>query len=154
MTSQNQGLVSFQSIGSGLARTMVAAAISAAGKHGRIEKGFCVVIGLKDQTRPLATGGFGDFSTANFEIAHAKTRTALATGRSTLEQARHVDEDGTSREDYAGSIETLFGGGVLVTNSEGQVVGAIAWSGAAPEDDIAVCERAIEENNLSVWSED
>lgn len=148
--TETGGLVGSESISPLQARLLLGETIAAAAEHPKITKGVCVVIGAKKPNLPLALGCMGEFTEVNHRIALAKARTVLATGRSTHEQASHMARDGSTREDYGGAVETLFGGGVLVVNDRDEIVGAVAYSGGDQEDDIKVCATAIAEVGLKV----
>lgn len=80
------------------------------------------------------------------DIAHAKAESALGFGRSTLRLSEHFTTAAASTVGIAHATGQRFipiGGGVVVTDDAGVIVGAIAVAGAAPQVDDAIARAGL-----------
>lgn len=91
----------------------------------------------------MRTDGQGAFA---FDIAHAKAQSALGFRRSTLKLSGHFTSAASSTVGIAHATGQRFvpiGGGVVVTDGAGIVIGAIAVAGAAPQVDDALARAGL-----------
>ncbi len=89
---------------------------------------------------------------AAVEIAAAKVHTALGFRRATLDLAGYRDNpavNATLGNVLAGRFMP-FGGGVVIVDAAGEVVGAAAFSGAAAEIDHEIIAEAVQAAGLRV----
>ena len=84
------------------------------------------------------------YTAEDVSIAQAKIRTVIINQRSTSRLRRDIEAYKSSREDYAGVVETLFSGGIALFH-ERKFIGAIAFSGATQEGDEDICLTAARE---------
>lgn len=87
---------------------------------------------------PLYLRRFGGATARSYEIAMGKIRTVLATGMSTGEYARALQEE--RMEPIEGGI--TFEGGYLIRR-DGEVIGAMSASGARGSEDAQVVRAAL-----------
>ncbi len=132
------------------ARTIIEAALA-----GAAEKGLAAVtvvitdIGgaIRAAERTDKAGPFG------VDIARAKARTALGMGRSSLKIAAVFgDKPGivTGLNGAVGGDFLPLGGGVVVIDAEGAVIGGAALAGGAPEIDHEIIAAAVAAAGLSI----
>jgi len=132
------------------AMAIVDAALAAAPTH-KLAKLSVVVT---DAGGAIRAGASSDNQTAfGFDIAHNKARTAIGFRSSSLALADFFAKNPSSSIGVTGVTGGYFlplGGGVLILNAEGQIVGAAAVSGGAPATDHAVISAAVLEAGLKV----
>lgn len=121
-----------------------------AAKRG-VEKVSVVVTDLGGDIRVAlradAAGSFG------IDIARGKAQTALGLNSSSLKLSQifgAVPSATTAINAATGGRFVPIGGGVLVINAHGHVIGAAAMSGGAPETDDAVVTQAVRAAGLDV----
>jgi len=86
----------------------------------------------------------------SIEVARARIKTVLAVRRSTNLQRERMKEKNQSREDFAGQLGSLFGGGVAIFAdvAHTEFIGAMAFGGGTEEQDEEICRKAIEKVGL------
>lgn len=145
--SSDRGLIELKTIGVGKAVEMREKAIFAANTLG--VSGYFVVV---SRTGMIETSqAIGSKATpTNVEVAMAKIKTVLAMRRSTRLQKERMSEKGQSREDFGGTIGSLFGGGVALFEDEARTifVGASAFSGGTEEQDEHICDHSAVTSGL------
>lgn len=146
-TSPDKGLVELKTIGVEKAVEMRENAIFAATT--RKISGYFVVVsrtGMVETSQAIGSKA----TPANVEIAMAKIKTVLAMRRSSRLQKERMLEKGQSREDFAGQLGSLFGGGVALFEDEARTVfvGAAAFSGGSEEEDEQICDHAAVTSGL------
>jgi uncharacterized protein GlcG (DUF336 family) len=97
--------------------------------------------------RADAAGAFG------VETARGKAQAALGFNLSSLKLAQVFGASASATAAINAATHGRFvpiGGGVLVTNAEGQIIGAAALSGGLPEIDDEVITRAVRAVGLGV----
>lgn len=79
------------------------------------------------------------------DIAKAKAKTALGFRRSTLKIAAIFGDKPAAVTGLSAAVGTflVLGGGVVVTNGDGDVIGAAGLAGGAPETDHAVIAAGV-----------
>ena len=85
-------------------------------------------------------------SMMRFEMAYGKCYAALSLGRNSgLVKARQVEKPAFVQFLIAASGERLFaeGGGMLIRNADGEVIGAVGVTGDTEENDDALAEHGI-----------
>ena len=132
------------------ARVIADAALADAAKRG-VQKAAVVVTDLGGDIRLAlradAAGSFG------VDIARGKAQTALGLNASTLKLSQifgAVPSSTTAINAATGGRFVPIGGGVLVINPEGHVIGAAAVSGGAPETDDAIVTQAVRGAGLDI----
>ena len=132
------------------ARTIANGALADAAQRG-ILKVAVVVTDLGGDIRlALRTDAAGSFGV---DIARGKARTALGLNSSSLKMAQVFGASASATAAINAATGGRFvpiGGGVLVVNSEGQIIGAAAMSGGAPETDDAIVTQAVRAAGLDV----
>jgi uncharacterized protein GlcG (DUF336 family) len=132
-----------------LARRIVDAAFEAAERRG-VTTVIALVTdaggGLKALQRSDRAGA------ASVDIAHAKARTALGFGRSTLSLVgfRENEVVATVLSEILSGRFMPMGGGVVVADAQGEIIGAAAVSGAAADIDHAIIAEAVQSVGLKV----
>ena len=134
------------------ARAIADAALAEAGKRG-LQKAAIVVTDLGGDIRVAmradAAGSFG------VDIARGKAQTALGLNSSSLQLAQifgGMPAATTGINAATGGRFVPVGGGVLVVNAQGHVIGAAAVAGGAPEIDDAIVTHAVRAAGLEVPS--
>jgi uncharacterized protein GlcG (DUF336 family) len=87
------------------------------------------------------------------DLALGKARTALGFSRSSLELAKYFGQypaTTTGITAVTGGKFIPLGGGVVVTNEEGEILGGAGVAGGAPETDHATIVAAVESVGLKV----
>lgn len=86
------------------------------------------------------------------DIAKAKAKTALGFRRSTLKIAGVFGDKPAAVTGLSAAVGTFLplGGGVVVTDSEGVVIGGAGLAGGAPETDHAVIAAAVTAAGLGI----
>lgn len=114
-----------------------------------LEKGISGYVVVYDRHgMPLYCQAVGDkYSQAVVTVAHAKARTVLNWKVSTSKRRESMEANGRKREDYAGTVETLFSGGVALFHKK-ELIGAVAFSGGTQEEDEEVCLKAARKLNI------
>lgn len=140
-------VVEMQSVSPEAALTMVTHGIKKAMELG-CKKGHIVIYGREQF--PLASASLGPVTRSNTLVANAKARTVLNSTRDTHHQAEYMRHEEIDPNDYAGGIETKFGGGLTIfADDDCQVwVGSVAFSGGSEDEDIEVCRAAAQGANL------
>jgi uncharacterized protein GlcG (DUF336 family) len=133
-----------------IARAIADGALTDAAKRG-ISKAAVVVTDLGGDIRVAlradAAGSFG------VDIARGKAQTALGLNASSLKLAQvfgAAPASTTAINAVTGGRFVPIGGGVLVINSQGHVIGAAGVSGGAPETDDAIVTQAVRAAGLDV----
>lgn len=85
-------------------------------RNARQISGFIVIYGSNGME--LCSQALGEGTPTNAKIAHDKIKTVLTQRRSTLELKRRMMEQGYERDDYAGTLGSLFAGGVAIFADE------------------------------------
>jgi uncharacterized protein GlcG (DUF336 family) len=101
---------------------------------------------LRAAYRSDSWGNFG------IDIATAKARTALGFGRATVGTAAIFKDNPTATAGLNGAVGGQFlpiGGGIVVTNTAGDVIGAAAFAGGMPEVDHEIVVAAVAAAGLS-----
>jgi uncharacterized protein GlcG (DUF336 family) len=133
-----------------LARTIADAALADAAQRGSLKAAVVVTdLGgdIRLALRADAAGSFG------VDIARGKAQTALGFNSSSLKLAQvfgAAPSSTTAINAATGGRFVPIGGGVLVINSQGHIIGAAAVSGGAPETDDAIVTRAVRAAGLDV----
>lgn len=132
------------------ARAIADAALSDAAIRG-VAKAAVVVTDLGGDIRIAlradAAGSFG------VDIARGKAQTALGLNSSSLKLSQifgAVPASTVAINAATGGRFVPIGGGVLVVNGRGHVIGAAAMSGGAPETDDAIVTQAVRAAGLDV----
>ena len=92
----------------------------------------------------MRSDGQGAFA---LDIARAKAQSALGFRRSTLALSEHFGTAAASTVGVAQATGQRFipiGGGVVVTDRDGVIVGALAVAGAAPQVDDAIARAGLD----------
>ena len=133
-----------------IARRIADAALAEAEKRG-LTKTAVVVTDLGGDIRVAlradAAGGFG------VQVARGKAQSALGFNSSSLKQAQIFGSSASATAAINAATGGRFvplGGGVLVVNSAGHIIGAAAVSGSAPEVDDEVVTLAVRTSGLDV----
>ncbi|WP_336951585.1 heme-binding protein [Sphingobium aromaticivastans] len=132
------------------AKAIVAAAIEAAAAKGIA--GASVVVAdpagaIRAAERTDAAGPFG------IDIARAKARTALGFRRSSIKTAAIFGDKPAVVTGLNAAIDGAFlplGGGVVVVDGAGSIVGAAALAGGMPEADHEVIANAVVRAGLAI----
>ncbi len=132
------------------ARAIADSALADAAKRG-VQKAAVVVTDsggdIRLALRADAAGSFG------VDIARGKAQTALGLNSSSLKLAQIFGSVAASTSAINAATGGRFvpiGGGVVVINSQGHVIGAAAMSGGAPETDDAIVTQAVRSAGLDV----
>lgn len=103
--------------------------------------GFAVVYSRTGMQEASLT--VGDRATPlNVAVALDKIKTVLATRRSTTVQRERMELKKQNRDDFAGQLGSLFGGGIAIFR-DGEFVGAFAFSGGTQEQDDEIGVRSV-----------
>ncbi len=131
-----------------------AKAIIAAALEGAAAKGLAAAVVVTDPSgaicaaeRTDAAGPFG------VDIARAKARTALGFRRSSLKTAAVFGDKPAVVTGLNAAIEgplLPLGGGVVLVDADGVIVGAAGLAGGAPEVDHEVIAAAVEAADLAI----
>jgi uncharacterized protein GlcG (DUF336 family) len=140
-------LVTLRTIGIKVAKEMIAEVARVA--TGMKVSGYTVVYSLTGMQEGSMAVGPGA-KPLNVRIAMAKVETVFNLRQSTGVKARYIEKENIYPENYAEAIKTLFGGGLAIFADKDlkEFVGAIAFSGGKQEEDIVICQAAIQKVGL------
>ena len=129
---------------------IVEAALAAAPAH-QLAK---IAVVVTDVGGAIRAGASSDNQTAfGFDIAHNKARTAIGFQSSSLRLAEFFSKNPSSTIGVTGVTGGQFlpiGGGIVILNADGQIVGGAAVAGGAPAIDHAVISAAVVAVGLKV----
>lgn len=120
------------------------AALQLAAQQGQARLAVLVTDAGGDIRAALRADGQAPFA---FDIAHTKAQSALGFQKSTLLLSGFFSEAASSTIGITGVTGGRFiaiGGGIVVTNEAGDIVGAAAVSGGLPEADDAIARAAVD----------
>lgn len=131
------------------ARAILDSAVAAAAERG-LANGSIVVTDAGGAVRASQrSDGAGPFT---IDIATAKARTAIGFGRATLKTGEIFLANPSAVSAIGDAVGGKFlplGGGIVVLDSEGVVIGGAAFAGGAPDVDHAIISAAVKAAGLA-----
>lgn len=131
------------------ARTILDAAFAEAQRRGTRDVAAVVTDVGGNVRAAYRSDGWGAFG---IDIATAKARTALGFSRSTLQTGATFRENPSAVTGINAAVGGNFiplGGGIIVTDAAGEIIGAAACAGGAPDADHEVIVAAVKAAGLN-----